>query len=445
MLATTWFAQCKRAFRSSRRVAVVAALLLAPLATVLALPAVPASAANPSCDTTVTTNVKLTADLSCSGEMGLTIGKKNITINLNGHTISGGSGTNGYEGIYADSESYGGVTIENGTIDDFATDVDIDGARGLTLKNLTLDVDGTGSYEGVGLENVAGGTLSDLTVKGDTSSDYPGDGVYIGDSAQVTVSGSTVVGAATGDGGFDESDSSGDSYKNDTASGIYTTFGNNGYGFEETDSSSVSYTGSSANHDYDGFYLDCAAEGTVTVKGNLANNNEVYGFDVIDCYLSVPKGYDGSVLSGNTANHNEYGYYTDGSQENYAINVSGNTFNSNTEDGIYSYYDWGGTFSGNTANNNSVYGMYFYEPAEVTITSNTTNNNVSAGIDLDENYGEYQATNGAGNTADTNGSYGLDAAYAVPDTGAVNTAHGNISYDCYNWVCQANASSPNQP
>ena len=92
MLTTALVQRCKRAFRSSRRVTVVAALLLAPLATVLALPAVPASAASPSCDTTVTTNVKLTSDLNCSGEMGLTIGKKNITINLNGHTISGGTG-----------------------------------------------------------------------------------------------------------------------------------------------------------------------------------------------------------------------------------------------------------------------------------------------------------------------------------------------------------------
>ena len=216
----------------------------------------------------------------------------------------------GFEGIYADSESYGGVTIENGTIDDFEYDVYISGARALTLKNLTLEVDGTGSYEGVYLDNVAGGTLSDLTVKGDISSDYPSDGVAIYDSAQVTVSGSTVVGAAASDAGFYEEYGSGDSYKNDTASGIYTTFGNDGYGFEDYESSSVSYTGSSANHDYEGFYLDCDAEGTVTAKNNLANNNDLYGFYLIDCYVSVPSGYDGSVLSGNTANHNEYGYYS---------------------------------------------------------------------------------------------------------------------------------------
>ena len=389
MLTTALVQRCKRAFRSSRRVTVVAALIVAPLTTVLALPAVPASAANPLCDTTVTTNVKLTSNLSCSGETGLIIGKKNITINLNGYTISGGTGADDQSGIYANSESYGGVTIENGTIDDFEYDVYISGARALTLKNLTLEVDGTGSFEGVYLDNVAGGTLSDLTVKGDISSDYPSDGVAIYDSAQVTVSGSTVAGAAASDAGFYEEYGSGDSYKNDTASGIYTTFGNDGYGFEDYESSSVSYTGSSANHDYEGFYLDCDAEGTVTAKNNLANNNDLYGFYLIDCYVSVPSGYDGSVLSGNTANHNEYGYYSgDTSYYNYAINVSGNTFNSNSEDGIDSYYDWGGTFSGNTASNNEGYGMYFYYASLLTITSNTTNSNGDSGIYLDENYGE---------------------------------------------------------
>ena len=448
MLTTAFVQRSMRLFRSSRRFTVVAALLLAPLATVLALPAGPASATSPSCDTTVTTNVKLTADLNCTNEMGLTIGKKNITINLNGHTISGGTGGDGFEGIYADSESYGGVTIENGTIDDFGYDIYIEGGRDLTLKNLTLDVDGTGSYQGVYLDNVAGGTLSDLTVKGDISSDYPLIGVQIEDSAQVSVSGSTVVGAKTDGAGFYEQYSSGDSYKNDTASGIYTTYGNDGYGFEDYGSSSVSYTGSSANHDYDGFYLHCDTDGTVTAKSNTANDNDFYGFDVYECYLETPSGYDGSVLGGNTASDNQLGYYSSSpSGDNYAINVRGNTFNSNSINAINSYDDWGGTFSGNTANDNDNDndGMYFYYAPEVTITSNTTNNNYDTGIYLYENYGVYQATDGAGNTADTNGDYGLDAGYAVPDTGAVNMAHGNTVYDCYNWVCQASVSVVNHP
>lgn len=428
-----------RALHSSQRAAVVAALVVAPLAAVLALPAVPAAAANPACGSTVTTNVTLTSNLNCSGEMGLTIGHKNITINLNGHSILGGSGADGYEGIYSASNSWGGVTIENGTIDDFEYGVDITGARSLTLKNLTVDVDGTGSYDGVSLGNIAGGTLSGLTIQGDVTSDYPKFGVSIVDSAQVAVSNSTVVGAAADDAAFYEEYGSDDSYAHDTASGIYSTFGNEGYGFEEVDSSSVSYTGSTANHDYEGFYLASDDNGTVTVKNNTANYNDDVGIYLLGCYLEIPSGYKGSLISGNTANHNGWGYYSGSSYYSYNVMVTGNTFNGNSEDGVYSYYDWSGTFSGNSASNNGGDGMYFYYSALLTIKGNTTSDNDN-GIDINDNASEYQATNGAANTANGNSDYGLIAADAVPDTGAVNIAKNNGGEDCYNWVCQVSAT-----
>jgi len=59
------------------------------LATFLMLVAIPASGAHLSCGDTVTTDTTLDSDLTCTTTSGLIIGADDITIDLNGHTISG--------------------------------------------------------------------------------------------------------------------------------------------------------------------------------------------------------------------------------------------------------------------------------------------------------------------------------------------------------------------
>lgn len=64
--------------------------------------------AMPQCGDTLRQSVKLTADLECSGTAGLTIGANGVTINLNGHTLSGSP--------VLSMTNVDGTTIRNGTV-----------------------------------------------------------------------------------------------------------------------------------------------------------------------------------------------------------------------------------------------------------------------------------------------------------------------------------------
>src|SRR5579883_1710570 len=57
-----------------------------------------------SCGDTVTANTTLTADLNCVASSGLIIGANNVTIDLNGHTISCND-IHGYMGSYQNSST----------------------------------------------------------------------------------------------------------------------------------------------------------------------------------------------------------------------------------------------------------------------------------------------------------------------------------------------------
>ena len=103
---------------------------------VVALAAPAAAAANPACGATLTSSVKLTSDMSCSGT-ALTVGKSGITINLNGHTITGSGYDNGYYGVYNDG--YNKVTVENGTITDYEYDLYDEYTTGAKVVDLKTD------------------------------------------------------------------------------------------------------------------------------------------------------------------------------------------------------------------------------------------------------------------------------------------------------------------
>lgn len=69
----------------------------------------PAHAATmPQCGDTLRQSVKLTADLECSGTAGLIVGANGVTINLNGHKLSGSPAL--------DMTDVDGTTIRNGTV-----------------------------------------------------------------------------------------------------------------------------------------------------------------------------------------------------------------------------------------------------------------------------------------------------------------------------------------
>jgi parallel beta-helix repeat protein len=213
---------------------------------------------------------------------------------------------------------------------------------------------------------------------------------------------------------------------NNSAHGIYLYYcdhnaisgniaNNNSHGIylESCDYSTIlgnNVTNSYEHQGYDGYGIYLKSSDHSTISENIANNNSFSGVCLSECQIFI--------ISGNTANNNDYGIYLDmiysGSSEHNAI--SGNTANYNSH-GIYlsncdyitisgntaSYnfngiYLWANnnynTISDNNANNNNYYGIYLSSSEHNTILGNTANNNTNFGIFLKEsNY-----NNVSGNT-----------------------------------------------
>lgn len=83
------------------------------------LAASPATAATATCGMTVTGNLQLDTDLTCP-DTALIVGADGVTINLNGHTITGPGATSSVHGIEAHEF---GVSVRNGVITGFGVGV----------------------------------------------------------------------------------------------------------------------------------------------------------------------------------------------------------------------------------------------------------------------------------------------------------------------------------
>ncbi len=94
----------------------------------------PASAA-PACGSSITTNTTLTSDLNCSGGEGLTIEADGVTLDLGGHTITGGGTDNGAGVVVA---GVSGTTVQNGTITNFDAGVFVLFGSGNTVRRLVI-------------------------------------------------------------------------------------------------------------------------------------------------------------------------------------------------------------------------------------------------------------------------------------------------------------------
>ena len=118
----------------------------------LALGADQARASHVGCGDTISSDTKLDSDLTdCPGN-GIVIGADDITLDLNGRTIDG-DGELGCDEFYAcdfgvdNTAGHDGVTIENGTIRDFATAVFVLDAGNNRLRGLSAS------------DNILGGML----------------------------------------------------------------------------------------------------------------------------------------------------------------------------------------------------------------------------------------------------------------------------------------------
>lgn len=120
-------------------------LSIGALSALLLASASASSAQGPAaqCGALVTQNLRLTQDLSCSGD-GLIVGADGITINLGGHTLEGVGAGHGVD----NSGGYHGVTVRNGAIRGFDVGVALAGAERDRLVDLTLN---RGRPSGIGI------------------------------------------------------------------------------------------------------------------------------------------------------------------------------------------------------------------------------------------------------------------------------------------------------
>lgn len=145
--------------KSLRRISVLSAIALSSAG--LAVGAGPAAAGHVSCGQTITQNTTLDANIGpCS--RGLDIAANNVTLDLNGFTITGTPAAEDNAGVSVSDRT--GVTVKNGSITQFDAGVGISGGSGNTVTGMNLFANrgtrATEFGEGVNLFNTTGNTVS---------------------------------------------------------------------------------------------------------------------------------------------------------------------------------------------------------------------------------------------------------------------------------------------
>jgi parallel beta-helix repeat protein len=241
--------------RRRRRAAVAVGAALAavavPAGVVLAVPA-----EGLSCGATVTTDVRLTADLvDCAGP-GLVIGASGIEIDLDGHTIDG---TGANAGIF-NPEGHDALTIRGGTIREFGQGIDLLESRGSRIDRLRV------TANGIGIVVMRGDHVRVERVEADANTF---SGIEVLFSEDVTVQRSTVTGHPFG--GIRDHASLDSRYERNVVTG--NTF----FGVEvlQTDGAVLSRNDVSGNQ-FDGIRLGFWATG-VTLERNETSHNGTDG------------------------------------------------------------------------------------------------------------------------------------------------------------------------
>jgi parallel beta-helix repeat protein len=381
-------------------VAVLAALVgLAAVGTVQARPA----AGSVSCGDTLKASVKLTNDLlNCSGS-GLIVGADNITVDLNGHTISGtNKPTPGTGGVVIDKHA--NVQVVNGTISGFHYGgVGVTNTHGAVLSQLTVRNIGAGCKQGdicagIGLMNATGTKITDSTVSNHVQA-FQSNGIDVDGSPDTLIQGThSDRNAGAGISVFQSPRSRfvGNELARNKQEGMQVN--------SSSDSTVVSGNRATANGTAG---IAAGASSKLSVVGNSVSGNGQVGFLLFDL--------TGGLVRGNRANGNPYGFVLYGGQAGVAQyggkhgavhnQLIGNNTTGNASGGILVRGDGGkdvandNLLSGNVANSNGLAGG-------IVIQGSATGNTLR------------------GNTANANKGQGIVALRGTIDAGG-NRAHGN--------------------
>lgn len=328
----------------------------------------PARADVLACGTTITASVTLTQDMNCGG-IAIIVGAAGVTVDLNGHQINGFTGGTGVSDV-----GHNDVTVENGTIGGFLTDVSIENSSGSVVRDLTVGTESVGQSVEVSLNHASHTTVThnrfhhpffgggDQGGNGNTWSDNTFDDLGL-DGPSYSEIGLSVFGSA------------GDLISGNKLSGPADIGGHfpAAFGIYFTQSNSITIT-----------------------------NNELH---------DLALGMWGVENTGSTFRLNHGFNNTSGLQSTSGINEAylGNKFDSNNGDG-----------------------MLIESPHGAELAGNTASDNIYDGISITGQEGADSATLNL-NTADHNGKSGLYSQF--PTSGFGNKAKGNGLSDCFNVNC----------
>jgi parallel beta-helix repeat protein len=407
-------------------------LFVAALGAFQVLSAGPALASPVNCGDTITRNTKLDSDLTnCPGD-GIVIGAGDITLDLNGHTIDGDhAGGPVCEPPFVEGNGvenpggHDGITIENGTIQEFGSGIEGGYGRSLmrdlTVRSNRTDGIAIGSFPvedskdaneivsnrvtGNGCGGIAFFGANDTKIELNTVTNNGGFGGIIFDgcnNSQIvsnTVSGN--AGQAIGGGGNDGNSIEGNTIS-DNGDGI-VLFGGSG---DAASSDNNVVANNSVTRGGAGVVIESSSRNKV--RENSLHDNFFVGVVVVsgdDNRIeknSVFRNSNG-VEGGIHVASNDHG---DGSHRTV---VSTNTLGQNRGDGI------------------------LVDPGQIgtVIDGNRSDRNSDDGIDVD-----HPATTLTKNTANNNGDLGIEAVAGVKDGGG-NTARGNGNpAQCVNVRCK---------
>lgn len=186
-----------------RRRAAVTLVATAGVVIALGVPAAQAGSPALSCGDTITINTTLTADLGPCPDVGLNINANAITLDLNGHTISGdGSGSFSY-GILSTSNS--NVVIDStggkGTVKNFEAGVFINGGGSNVVRHLRVinNVGSVASGQGAGI--IVASEVGDVVEKNIVARNGPFEGIAVFNGADNLIAHNDVHDNVVDDGG----------------------------------------------------------------------------------------------------------------------------------------------------------------------------------------------------------------------------------------------------
>jgi len=345
----------------------------------------------PACNSTIVQNTTLTGDMTCSASANaLTIGAPGITLNLNGHTITGNGS---YACVYDDE--YNNVTITGGTFAGCDEGAYIEYSSGVTVSNTKSSGSTTVSY----------GVYSDyssIAVKGNSWVDPADYGIYTEYDAGDTVTKNTVTFTSTTNAyGFADEDGNGNTFSTNTVTG---PTGGSSYGFWSYEANNTRFISNSATGGEYGYYAECDEYGTVYVNGNVSDSTSSDGFYVEECENQNGDNYNDptfTTVTNNLAGH-AGGY------------------------GFDEYFNTNAIWTGNTAARNDDGGFYFEESPGEVITGNTAKNNDSDGFYFDSMYNEYAPKTVSKDISNNNNGYGFsDDDYPVAATSLSGSGNAN--------------------